>query len=155
MILPILKHPHTALDTVCTEWNFVAPVDVVTVLETNMIETMLAANGIGLAANQVGILERFMAMKLLTNNQCLVMYNPRLLSVSDETETVAEGCLSFPEISYSVNRNISIEIEYQDRYKNYHNKTLTGWDARCFQHELDHLNGITFDERATDVYHTN
>jgi peptide deformylase len=154
MILPILKHPHPALDTVCTEWKFVSPDDVVTNLETNMIETMLAANGIGLAANQVGILERFMAMKLLTNNQCLVMYNPKIISVSDETENVAEGCLSFPKISYSVNRNKSIEVEYQDRYQNYHKKILKGWDARCFLHELDHLNGITFDQRASND-HTN
>ena len=152
MILPILKDPHIALDTVCTEWGFTASDKVVNELETNMIETMLAAKGIGLAANQVGILERFMAMNLLSNNQCLIMYNPKLISISEETETIPEGCLSFPGQSYTVTRNKSIVVEYQDRYQNYHRKTLQGWDARCFLHELDHLNGITFDERVNNVH---
>lgn len=152
MILPILKNPHPALNVVCTEFKFIAPDEVVDQLETNMIETMLAERGIGLAANQVGILERFLAIYLQANSQCLVMYNPRVLSVSDEIETVAEGCLSFPNTSYLVGRNQSIEVEYQDRHQEYHTKTLKGWDARCFLHELDHLNGITFDQRATNDY---
>jgi peptide deformylase len=79
------------------------------------------------------------------------MFNPRVLSESSTTQTTDEGCLSFPELWLGVSRPNKIESEYLDKNGNTCTITLTGIDARCFLHELDHLNGIVFTEKVSPM----
>ena len=152
MKLEVLKYPHPALLTKCTDWKFVATEEVVDGLETNMIETMLAENGIGLAANQVGILERFIAIQRQDNGQCLVMYNPQIVdTVEDSKVSGREGCLSFPRVFLEVARYPTVVVEYQDRHGEWFREQFNGLDARCIQHEIDHLDGIVFKSYVSDL----
>jgi peptide deformylase len=112
-----------------------------------MIVTMTNKNGIGLAATQVNIPIRMFVMGDYHSGFWTIV-NPEILNASEEIEIMEEGCLSFPQQRYIVARPKIIEVSYNDingklvesRFKNI-------W-ARCFLHETDHLNGITFDNRG-------
>lgn len=109
---------------------------------------MLKTRAIGLAANQVGYKKRVFVMNIDGQQYCC--FNPSLISFDKDTETMVEGCLSFPKDRLSIARPISIVVKYYDYIGNETCKTLTGLAARCFQHELDHLNGITMHQRTKE-----
>lgn len=138
--------------------QLVKNVDFMTVeLIKNMFETMRNANGIGLAATQVGIDQSIFVVDLskvedYEKSKPMVLINPRILDFSDKKESVEEGCLSIPDVRYEVERPESIFINFYDtdlkEYTLESNKLL----ARVFQHEHDHLNGILFtDHLDADV----
>lgn len=102
-------------------------------------------NGIGLAANQVGLRERCFVMNVA--GQRWNCFNPEITHVEDDFVQFAEGCLSFPEKSCTITRPNTIKVQYFDTDGHKHTETLTGLASRCFQHELDHLNGITMWDR--------
>jgi peptide deformylase len=79
------------------------------------------------------------------------MFNPKVISVNENLQANEEGCLSFPNLWLDVKRPVSIESEYFDRDGNKCIITLKGIDARCFLHELDHLNGIVFTQKVTPM----
>lgn len=109
---------------------------------TNMVETMLAATGVGLSANQVGILKRIIVV--LVNEEPKVMINPEIIFESDEKITEQEGCLSFSGEFYEIPRAKEVTIKYRNLSGHPMLETHTGLIARCILHEIDHLNGVTF-----------
>lgn len=141
-ILKILKYPNTLLATVTepvTEFN-----DRLLDQIRDMFVTMYTENGIGLAANQVGIMRRFFVMDTSNSGDKRQVYiNPTIIEHNDP-EPYKEGCLSFPGVTADTSRSTKIKIRAQDETGNVFERDLEGLDAICFSHELDHLWGITF-----------
>ncbi len=125
-------------------------------LAADMIETMYGSRGVGLAANQVGVLERVVTIdtdwsekrnsKPAPRNP-QVLINPEILEESAEDESASEGCLSLPEIEGDVWRSLRVRFRYLDLAGIAHEEEATGLKARCIQHEVDHLNGVLFIDR--------
>ncbi|MEP7240855.1 MAG: peptide deformylase [Devosia sp.] len=116
-------------------------------LAADMLETMYAAPGIGLAATQVGELKRLVVMDLSKEDEKpdpIVMINPEIKTYSEETLTTEEGCLSIPEIYYDVQRPAEVTVEYTDLEGKRVTRAATERLAICIQHELDHLDGVLY-----------
>jgi len=114
----------------------------------NMVETMLACNGVGLAAPQIGINKKILvARTALKKDGILVLINPNITYRSPEKENGEEGCLSFPGIFLKIKRAKEIEVEGQDEKGKPIVIQTNGVSARILQHEIDHLNGILFYNR--------
>jgi len=107
----------------------------------DMFETMAAAKGVGLAANQVGVARRIAVID--ADGQRFAMVNPRLLGVEGQA-TAEEGCLSIPDIYGDVTRPARVVLEALDRDGKPFQLDATGLTARAIQHEIDHLDGILF-----------
>jgi len=116
-------------------------------LADDMLESMYAADGIGLAAIQIGIPKRVLVMDLARKdgkNEPRVFINPKILWTSEETAVCQEGCLSVPDIWEEVERPAQIRAEYLDREGRPQSLEAEGLLATCLQHEIDHLEGILF-----------
>lgn len=116
-------------------------------LMDDMLETMYAAPGIGLAAIQVGVPKRVLVMDLARSDEPKApryFVNPEVLWASEETAPYEEGCLSVPEIYDEVERPARIRMRYLDYDGHAVEEEAEGLLAVCFQHELDHLNGVLF-----------
>ena len=116
-------------------------------LADDMLESMYAADGIGLAAIQIGVPKRILVMDLARKdgkNEPRVFVNPTILWTSDETVICQEGCLSVPEIWEDVERPAQIRAEYRDGEGHLQTLEAEGLLATCLQHEIDHLEGILF-----------
>ena len=116
-------------------------------LMNDMLETMYASNGIGLAAIQIGVPKRIIVMDLSKEeNKKLPMYfaNPIVTKKNDEKTTYEEGCLSVPNQFAEIERASKCEVEYLDYNGNKQNLQAEGLLATCIQHEMDHLEGILF-----------
>jgi peptide deformylase len=122
-------------------------------LYADMVETMDAAHGIGLAAPQVGKGIRFIVAQDLAGRQTLGLANPRIVEFSATKEVGNEGCLSFPDVWGDVERSISIVVRYQDLDFKPREERFSGHFARVLQHEIDHLNGVLLIDRAIDGLH--
>jgi peptide deformylase len=105
--------------------------------------TMKLYSGLGLAANQCGVTERVFVIG--TDQFQMACINPKVLAVSDEIVKENEGCLSFPAFFLSLPRPKWVDVEFTDENGETKQTRLEGLTARCFLHELDHLNGIKFD----------
>ena len=122
----------------------------------DLIATLTPANGVGMAAPQVAESQRLMIVASRPNLRYPTapvmeetpMINPHIINYSDEIEKGWEGCLSIPGIRGFVPRYQAIEVEYTDRYGTQQRQELTGFVARIFQHEFDHLNGLLFIDRV-------
>ena len=116
-------------------------------LAADMLETMYAAPGIGLAATQLGEMKRMVVMDLSKEGdpkEPIVMINPEIKKYSEETVTSEEGCLSIPEIYYDVERPAEITVEYTDLKGDRVTKDAKDRLSVCIQHELDHLDGVLY-----------
>ncbi|MBT8379735.1 MAG: peptide deformylase [Ignavibacteria bacterium] len=118
-------------------------------LITNMFDTMRNANGIGLAANQVGVNKAIFIVDITQvedyeNTKPIVLINPKIVKYSDEQSLFEEGCLSIPDIRAEVKRPESITISYHDTDFNEHTIDVDKLMSRVMQHEYDHLRGILF-----------
>lgn len=144
MILKIVKYPEPVLQQPgepVTEFNkdlreFVA----------DMFETMYAAQGIGLAAQQVGVAKRITVIDLSQGKdpaQKLTLINPEIIS-SEGKVYEEEGCLSFPEIREKISRSAKVRIRAQDQNGKWFEMDGEELLSRCFQHEIDHLDGVLF-----------
>jgi len=128
-------------------------------LIANMFETMYNAEGVGLAAPQVGLSISLLVIDAdsITKDhpECKgfkrVMINPEILERSDATVALEEGCLSFPGIHERVPRATSIRVRYRDENFVEHEETLEQFPARIVQHEYDHLNGEVFIDRISPI----
>ena len=125
----------------------------------DMIETMREAPGVGLAAPQVGVSERVIVVEYAEDEEevharkkLYVMINPEIKETSEETETAIEGCLSVPGWQGEVERFLAVTVKGQNRQGKPMKVKAKGWLARIFQHEIDHVNGVVFTDRATKVW---
>lgn len=121
--------------------------DDVQALADDMLETMYAAPGIGLAAVQIGELQRVVVMDLADKESPpdpRVLVNPEITWASDELNTYEEGCLSIPDIYDAVERPARIRVRYLDRDGNSVEEEADGLYATCIQHEIDHCDGVLF-----------
>ena len=129
----------------------------------DMIETMRAAPGVGLAAPQVGISERLIVVEYYQNEKAeeaedetkkkvWVVLNPEIVKASEEKVMGVEGCLSVPNLVGEVERHAAIQVKGLNRRGQPMRVKAQGWLARIFQHEVDHLNGVVFTDRATRVW---
>lgn len=137
---------HESLMQSSTPWDFATDGDA-KALEQDMIKFMLMNNGIGLAANQIGLTKQVFVMGsnvMVGFPKPFAAFNPRIIAVSDETTVEKEGCLSYPGLWLSIKRPKSIRVEYQDSDANTITADIDGYAARCFLHEYDHLNGTCF-----------
>jgi peptide deformylase len=117
-------------------------------LVTRMVELMKDANGVGLAATQVGVLRRLFVF-VPEEDEVAVVVNPQIVSRGEETDTDDEGCLSIQGITVPVERALSVRIEGVDELGNDVGFDLEGTPARIVQHELDHLDGKLMLDRTT------
>ncbi len=146
MIRPILLYPDPRLRQVAAPVTEVT--DEIRTLAQDMLETMYAAPGVGLAAPQVGLLLRLFVMDCVKEEGApprpLVLINPEILWTSDETSVYEEGCLSLPGEYAEVRRPARVRMRWRDLDQNEHEEEFAGLWATCAQHELDHLNGKLF-----------
>jgi peptide deformylase len=138
--------PHQSLVTPSDAWDFNIDSNAEQ-LEKDMIEFMIANRGIGLAANQIGLTKRVFVMG--SNNipgfpKPFALFNPKIIETSSETILDQEGCLSYPGLYLTIKRPSWIVAEYQNTKGDIIEARFDGYLAKCFQHELDHLNGICF-----------
>jgi peptide deformylase len=144
-IRPILTAPDPRLQAISTD---VETVDAdIRKLVDDMADSMYAADGIGLAAVQIGVPKRVIVIDLdqkegQKNPRAFI--NPKILWASEELAVFEEGCLSVPEIWDDVERPARIKAEYLDRDGNKQLLEADGLLATCLQHEMDHLNGVLF-----------
>ncbi len=123
-------------------------------LFADMVETMNANHGVGLAAPQVGIGLRFIVAHDMAEKKDYGLANPQIIAVGQGSEIRSEGCLSFPEVYGDVERALSVTVRYQDLDWNQVELEAQGHFARVLQHEIDHLNGVLLIDRAVDGLYT-
>ncbi|MEW6019702.1 MAG: peptide deformylase [Pseudomonadota bacterium] len=116
-------------------------------LVERMIKIMHAADGVGLAAPQIGVLSRVIVFHLEKEDH--VLLNPEITWRSEETVTDAEGCLSLQSLATDVERSARIKVAGEDLQGNRHEFELEGMNARILQHEIDHLNGMMIIDRTS------
>ena len=151
MILKIVKYPEPVLSQPgepVTEFN-----DELRQLAADLFETMYAAQGIGLAAPQVGVSKRLTVIDLSmgkTPKDKLVLINPEII-FSEGKIYEEEGCLSFPEIKEKVVRSAKVRIRAQDLHGKWFEMDAEELLSRCMQHEIDHLDGILFIFRVSSL----
>ncbi|RIK29202.1 MAG: peptide deformylase [Anaerolineae bacterium] len=131
-------------------------------LLNDMVETMRAAPGVGLAAPQIGLSERIIVIEYFEKQEdeekedapkkVWAVINPEIVKASQETLLGVEGCLSIPGLVGEVERHAEVHVKALNRHGKPIRIKAKGWLARIFQHEIDHLNGILFTERATRVW---
>ena len=145
MILDVVHEKHPILKEVMPEFDFNKPIVNPNQLASSLVETCKKHHGYGLSANQCGIRARVFVMG--TNDDYVAFFNPKLLNVEGECHMV-EGCISFPLLGLHITRPKKIDVEYQDFNGEKRTATFDGISARCFLHELDHMNGLLYTERA-------
>ena len=138
--MQLIKSPNPILKQQAIRWDFETDLNAKD-LEIDMVQLMVESGGIGLAANQVGLLKRVFAIHL-KDQVPFCMFNPYILHGNNDMVKGLEGCLSFPGVFFEVPRHNNITAGYVDRDGNKRIIELTGIDSRCFQHELDHMNGV-------------
>ena len=156
-MIKVYQYPHETLLQTSTAWSHddtIEGYDDIENFENEYIKLMLAENGIGLAANQVGITKRFFAIgheSFDTFQKHAIIWNPQVINSSIEKVIDVEGCLSFKDVFVKVERPKTIEVQYETTQGNTEFAKLDGMESKCFQHELDHLDGITFNKRGSKL----
>lgn len=128
----------------------------------DMVETMRAAPGVGLAAPQIGLSERLIVVEYYEREEdeeneeapkkVWAVINPEIVKASEETLLGVEGCLSIPGLLGEVERHAEVHVRGLNRHGKPVKIKAKGWLARIFQHEIDHLNGVLFTDRAVRVW---
>ena len=114
-------------------------------LSYTLTENMFHHRGVGLSANQIGIEERAFVMIIdIDLQETITCFNPRIIKESKKKVVMEEGCLSYPELFIEISRPSSIIVKYEDEGKSIIKRKLDGYAARIFQHEYDHMEGLTY-----------
>ena len=156
-MIQLFQYPHEALVQTSTAWtseDSIQGYDDLEKFESDMIKLMLEERGMGLAANQIGITKRFFAIgheTFDTFKKHAIIWNPQIKNFSKEKVIDVEGCLSFKDIFVKVERPKVIEVQYETTQGKTRFAKLNGMESKCFQHELDHLDGITFNKRVSKI----
>lgn len=145
--------PHQSLVEKSESWNFSKDTDAEE-LEKAMCQFMLDNHGIGLAANQIGITKRVFVMgsyNIAGFPEPFALFNPKIIEASKEMVLDQEGCLSYPGLYLTVKRPGWIIAEYQNSKGDIVEARFEGYLAKCFQHELDHLDGVCFVDKVSQM----
>lgn len=155
--LTVLKYPHPSLRAENVEIpveELTGPGSETSRIAKEMFLVMYATNGVGLAAPQVGINKRLMVYNQSGDKkkwmQEVIMVNPKIVEFSQAKDIEQEGCLSFPDMGGDVERSKWIKVEALNLKGKKIKKKFTGWEARIFQHEYDHLDGVVYIDRLTE-----
>jgi len=155
MMYKLIEEASKVLRTPPPEFDFDNPPEDPKEIAKNLGEAMDKFGGLGLSANQVGLPYRVFVMRTMHEGDKtpsnIAYFNPELTKVSQETELMKEGCLSFPDMFLMIKRSKTVEFKYQDIEGKEQTALLEGIGARCVQHEIDHLNGILFLQRASKL----
>ncbi|MEP5729058.1 MAG: peptide deformylase [Sulfitobacter sp.] len=155
-LLPIVLWPDPRLAETCTPIDDITPQ--IETLAADMLETMYAAPGRGLAGPQVGAMHRLFVMDVgwkEGKSDPIVCINPMLQEVSEDRATQTEGCLSIPGVSAEVSRPAQVQMVWTGLNGGRYVQSFDGFAAACVQHELDHLDGIvTFDHLTPELRET-
>ena len=119
-------------------------------LKTEMVKFMIDNNGIGLAANQIGLDAKVFVMGDSVENSTICI-NPTVLQYTEETQNDIEGCLSFPNVYVKIKRPTEILAEWYNENLEKQTVKIDGYGAKCYLHELDHVLGITMKDRASKL----
>ena len=150
--MKINHYPNPLLREQMPEFDFSDPSIDPKLLEQDMIKLMLDNNGIGLAANQVGVKARMFVMGHPSNPESACgFFNPVVVANTDDFDDLVEGCLSFPNIYVKIKRPKKIKARWQDSEGVWREGEFEGYACKCFLHELDHLEGIVFQDRVSPL----
>lgn len=146
----VVKYPDPILTTPTQKFDFANLFQKPEDLAVELLRTMNDNNAIGLSANQIGLPYSIMAIRGYPEN--FVFFNPRIVNVSNDMEILEEGCVSFPGVSVKIKRPKEVRLRFQTPSGATDTRNFGGLTARIIQHEIDHLNGILFINRA-NRYH--
>ena len=156
-MIQVFQYPHVTLSQVSSAWrknDSIEGYNDIEKFENDFIELMIAERGMGLAANQIGITKTFFAIgheSFDTFEKNAIIWNPLIKKYSEEKVFDVEGCLSFPGIFIKVERPKTVEVQYETTQGETKTAKLDGMESKCFQHECDHLEGITFNKRVSKL----
>lgn len=149
MIREVVKHPAKVLTEKCQEVTVINE-EIISLLD-DMYDTMVAHDGVGIAAPQVNVPLRIAIVELGEERSLLEMINPTVIE-TEGSDIDIEGCLSFPGLYGDVERPDYVKIEACDRNGQVYQLEASGFDARAIQHEIDHLDGILFNSKLIRTY---
>ena len=121
-------------------------------VEEKLFDSMKHYNGIGLSANQIGIMERvFVMYSDVKKRETITCFNPKIVTQSDTKILMDEGCLTYPGLWLKVKRPDGIEVEYEDKNGEIQNQAMFGLECRIFLHEYDHMEGTNFTQKVSKI----
>jgi peptide deformylase len=157
-MMQIFLNPYKTLHTKSTPFDFsndsIMHYQDLEKFEYDFANFMKNSKGIGLAANQIGLTKRFFCMGYESFDKMqkpVIMWNPSIVRESKEMTVDTEGCLSFPGVFVKVLRPEKVSVRWENLKGETLMQHLEGYEAKCFQHELDHIDGITFDRRVSKL----
>ena len=145
-VFKLVSEDHPILREVMPEFDFSNPPVNPNEFASSLVETCKLHHGYGLSANQCGFKYRVFVMG--SGDEFVAFFNPEIINISKEESHIQEGCLSFPFLGLRITRPAEIGVRYQDFNGEWKGATFTGISARCFQHELDHMNGIVYTQKV-------
>jgi peptide deformylase len=145
-IFNLVSENDPILREVLPEFDFTNPPVNPMEFASSLVETCKEHKGYGLSANQCGFRHRVFVMG--SGNEYVAFFNPELINISQQESHLVEGCLSFPLLGLAITRPAEIGVRYQDFNGEWKGTTLSGISARCFLHELDHMNGILYTSKV-------
>ena len=145
-IFDLVSENDPILREVLPEFDFTNPPVNPMEFASSLVETCKQHKGYGLSANQCGFRHRVFVVG--SGEQYVAFFNPELINISQQESHLVEGCLSFPLLGLSITRPAEVGVRYQDFNGEWKGTTLSGISARCFLHELDHLNGIVYTSKV-------
>ena len=121
-------------------------------VEEKLLDSMKNYNGIGLSANQIGIMERvFVMYSDVKKRETITCFNPEIVTKSDTEILMDEGCLTYPGLWLKVKRPDGIEVQYEDKSGEIQNQAMFGLECRIFLHEYDHMEGMDFTQKVSKI----
>ena len=121
-------------------------------VEEKLLDSMKHYQGIGLSANQIGIMERvFVMYSDVKKRETITCFNPKIVTQSDTKILMDEGCLTYPGLWLKVKRPDGIEVEYEDKNGEIQNQAMFGLECRIFLHEYDHMEGTNFTQKVSKI----
>ena len=146
----LIKYPNEILEREVKDVDLENPGFDPIELKKEMVDFMIANNGIGLSANQIGLDAKVFVMGDSVENSTMCI-NPTVLQYTSDTAVDVEGCLSFPNVFVKIKRPKEILAKYWNENLEECTVKIEGYSAKCYLHELDHLLGITFKDRASKL----
>lgn len=146
----LIKYPNPILEKECKDVDISNPGFDPKALKDEMVKFMLDNHGIGLSANQVGLDIKVFVMGDSVENSTMCI-NPTILQYTSDTQDDLEGCLSFPNMFVKIKRPTEILAQFYDENLEQQTVKISGYSAKCYLHELDHLLGITMKDRASKL----